>query len=80
MTKEYQTITEAIEDKIERFFIIYDNSNPEPGLYNLVISEVEKILIKKTMEHTGRIHSKAAKILGINRNTLRKKIKDFGID
>jgi two-component system nitrogen regulation response regulator GlnG len=76
---EYKTINEAIEKKLDQFFDMHGNTPPESGLYDRVINEVERILIKKTIQYTGDIHSRAAKILGINRNTLRKKIKDLGI-
>jgi two-component system nitrogen regulation response regulator GlnG len=59
---------------------MHGTQSPESGLYERVIREVEIILIKKTIQHAGDIHTKAAKILGINRNTLRKKIKELGIE
>jgi len=42
-----------------------------------LVGEVEKVLIRKTLDHTNGIQVKASKILGVNRNTLRKKIKDL---
>ena len=58
---------------------MHAGDNPESGLYERVINEVEIRLIKKTLEHVDGIQVKASKILGINRNTLRKKIKELGI-
>lgn len=49
-----------------------ENSN----LYNVVINMVEEPLIRLVLEETGGNQVKAAAILGINRNTLRKKIAD----
>lgn len=50
------------------------------NLHSLVISEVEKPLLKAVLEHTKSNQSKAAKILGISRGTLRKKIVEHQID
>jgi len=49
-------------------------------LYKYVLEKVEKPLIEQTLERTYGNQLKAAKILGINRNTLRTKIRKFGID
>jgi len=50
------------------------------GLYHLVIAEMEKPLIEKTLKTTFGNQLQAAKVLGINRNTLRNKIRKFGIE
>ncbi len=47
------------------------------GLYNIIMARVEVPLIKLVLERTDRNQSKAAKILGINRNTLKKKIDEY---
>jgi Fis family transcriptional regulator len=50
----------------------------KPGdLYQLVIGEVEKPLFRAVMSYTNGNQSEAAEILGINRGTLRKKLKDY---
>lgn len=50
----------------------------KPGdLYQLVIGEVEKPLLKTVLEYTNGNQSEAAEILGINRGTLRKKLKTY---
>ncbi|MDP1854181.1 MAG: helix-turn-helix domain-containing protein [Candidatus Omnitrophota bacterium] len=49
-------------------------------LYVKVITEVEKSLIENVLEHTEGNQLKAARILGINRNTMRAKIKKLGIN
>ncbi|MFH1836934.1 MAG: helix-turn-helix domain-containing protein [Candidatus Omnitrophota bacterium] len=49
-------------------------------IYNSVITETERMLIGKALERSFGNQSIAAKILGVNRNTLRFKIKRFGID
>ena len=50
----------------------------KPGdLYQLVIGEVEKPLFRAVLTYTNGNQSEAAEILGINRGTLRKKLKDY---
>jgi DNA-binding protein Fis len=49
------------------------------GLFHEVISIVERILIKMALKKTNKVQIAAAQFLGINRNTLRKKIKDLKI-
>ena len=48
-------------------------------LYQLVIGEVEKPLFKAVLRYTNGNQSEAAEILGINRGTLRKKLKQYGL-
>jgi two-component system nitrogen regulation response regulator GlnG len=52
----------------------------EAELYKSVIQAIEKPLIENTLERTAGNQLKAARILGINRNTIRSKIKKLGID
>jgi Fis family transcriptional regulator len=49
-------------------------------LYRLVISEVERPLLQRVLHHAGGNQTRAAEILGINRATLRKKLRQHGID
>ena len=52
----------------------------EGALYKSIIQAIEKPLIEHTLERTEGNQLKAARILGINRNTIRSKIKKLGID
>ena len=54
-------------------------SIPDPNIFQRISDEMEKTIIKTALYHTGLNQSKAAQFLGINRNTLRKKIKELGI-
>jgi len=49
------------------------------NIYQLVMEEVETPLLETIMKHTDGNQSKAAKMLGINRGTLRKKLKQYNI-
>jgi two-component system nitrogen regulation response regulator GlnG len=61
---------------------IVSKMNPDKvrGLYNIVLARVEAPLIKIVLEQTGNNQSKAARVLGINRNTLKKKIDAYRIE
>ena len=50
------------------------------GIYNMVVNCVEKPLLEVVMNHAQGNQTRAAELLGINRNTLRKKLQEHGID
>lgn len=55
------------------------NGEKAADLYEMVISEVEKPLLEVVMKHAESNQCRAAEILGINRNTLRKKLLTYGL-
>lgn len=55
------------------------NGEQPCDVYSMVLCEVEKPLLEAVMEYSDRNQSKASKILGINRNTLRKKLELYGL-
>ena len=72
-------IATCVKNVIERYF--HDLNGEKPGdLYDMVIREVEAPLLEAVMHHAKHNQCQAAKILGINRNTLRKKLKTYGLD
>ena len=70
----HRTLKESTETALEEYFKTL-NGNAPNDLYKLVINEVELPLIKTVMTFTNKNQSQAAEILGINRSTLRKKLK-----
>jgi len=74
-----QSLSETMEQKLETFFTAHGNALPPPGLYERVIREVERPLITRTLRSTRGNQIKAAEVLGLNRNTLRKKIRELDI-
>jgi Fis family transcriptional regulator len=66
----------AVQTALTCYFSDLDGDLPD-DLYNMVISEVERPLFKTVMNHVRGNQSKAAKILGINRSTLRKKLEHY---
>ena len=70
----------ALETHFAAYFAEYDGTLPPDGLYDRVLEEVERPLLLATMAAVGGNQLRAARLLGINRNTLRKKLNDLGID
>jgi len=66
------------EEALQCYFETLNGHRPA-HLYDLVMREVEEPLFKVVMGHVDGNQSRAATILGINRGTLRKKLKEFGI-
>jgi two-component system, NtrC family, nitrogen regulation response regulator GlnG len=64
---------------LKRYFDLHGGVLPPPGLYQRILKEVETPLIEIALDATGGNQAKCADLLGINRNTLRKKITDLDI-
>jgi two-component system nitrogen regulation response regulator GlnG len=69
----------AVEWHVDRHFKAHGGALPPPGVYDRLIREVERPLIARTLAATRGNQLKAAEILGLNRNTLRKKIRELDI-
>jgi two-component system nitrogen regulation response regulator GlnG len=69
----------AMERHLARYFGDYGNGLPPPGLYQRVLREVEAPLISAALGATRGNQIKAAELLGLNRNTLRKKIRELDL-
>ena len=70
----------AAERHLRDYFAAHKGSLPPSGLYDRVLREVERPLIQLTLGATRGNQLKAAQLLGLNRNTLRKKIRELDID
>lgn len=76
--KGLQPIRCCIEETLNLYF--EDMNGHEPGdLYQLVISQVEEPILEVTLRQTRGNITKSAKILGINRTTLSKKLKQYNL-
>jgi two-component system nitrogen regulation response regulator GlnG len=69
----------ALERRLSREFAAASPGLPSPGLYDRLLAEVERPLIEQALRATRGNQIRAAAILGINRNTLRKKIQILGV-
>jgi two-component system nitrogen regulation response regulator GlnG len=73
------SLAAAVEKHIRQFLAASRDGLPGSGVYDRVIAEVERPLIQMTLSATRGNQIRAAQILGLNRNTLRKKIRELEI-
>ena len=74
-----ETLALSVERHMAALFRSFGNELPPPGLYHRVLRELELPLITASLAATRGNQIKAAEVLGLNRNTLRKKIRDLDI-
>ena len=74
-----ETLAASVERHIKQFLSASKDGMPMRDIYDRVIAEVERPLISMTLSATKGNQIKAAAVLGLNRNTLRKKIRDLEI-
>ncbi len=77
--REPRTLRECVELAVDRYLKDLEGHAPE-NLYQMVMTEVERPLLASVLSYTRGNQSQAAAALGINRNTLRKKLKAHGLD
>ncbi|MCH2546272.1 MAG: nitrogen regulation protein NR(I) [Alphaproteobacteria bacterium] len=75
-----ESLQDMIEVHLRQYFLAHKGDLPATGLYERVLDSMEKPLLKVMMEQVEGHQLRAAEILGINRNTLRKKLRERGID
>lgn len=73
------SIAQAVEENMRSYFAEFGDQLPPPGLYDRVLAEMEYPLILAALTATRGNQIKAADLLGLNRNTLRKKIRELGV-
>lgn len=69
----------CVRKALDKYFSDLDGHAPGE-LYQLMLGEVERPLLEKVMQHTKGNQTHASQLLGINRGTLRKKLKQYGLD
>jgi len=74
-----QSIHHCVESALNNYFEDLDGHDPN-DLYELVLSQTEKPLLEVVLKQTQGNITKSAEMLGINRATLRKKLKKYGLE
>lgn len=74
-----ESLSESVGRHLQRYFDLHGDMLPPSGLYARILREIELPLIEISLDATGGNQAKCADLLGINRNTLRKKITELDI-
>lgn len=71
-------IAECVKHSLERYFRDLDGEAPS-GLYDMVLRQMERPMLEVVMREAAGNQTRAADMLGMNRNTLRRKLSDHGM-
>ncbi len=77
-TEEISQLYNAVKHSIRRYLYELDGAMPN-DMYELVLKQIERPLFEAVLEHTHGNQSKAAEFLGLNRGTLRKKLRQYNL-
>ena len=77
---EPTSLSAAVERHLTKYFLDQGEKLPPPGLYDRILQEIERPLLSISLAATRGNQIRAAHLLGLNRNTLRKKIRDLGLE
>ena len=73
-----QTLRDSVETSMNNYFRALDGQ-PVTDVYKMVLAEIEAPLLETVMTYTKDNQTKASELLGLNRGTLRKKLKEYGL-
>ena len=73
-----QSLRDCVEKAVNNYFQHLDGQDVT-DVYDMVLSEVEAPMLEVVMKYTRHNQTKAANVLGLNRGTLRKKLKQYGL-
>lgn len=76
--QEISQLYNAVKHSVRRYLYELDGSSPNE-MYDMVLRQVERPLLEAVLDYTHGNQSKAAEYLGLNRGTLRKKIRDYNL-
>jgi two-component system nitrogen regulation response regulator GlnG len=77
---EPASLGRAVEHYLTKYFLGHGERLPPPGLYDRILEEIERPLLSICLAATRGNQIRAAHLLGLNRNTLRKKIRDLNLE
>ena len=72
-------LSQCVKESLDEYFTHLDGQPPH-AIYDMVLGCIEKPLLEYTLHKVGGNQSKAAEMLGINRNTLRKKMAQYRLE
>ncbi len=75
---EISQLSNAVKHSIRRYLYELDGTQPN-NMYDLVLRQIEQPLFEAVLEHTKGNQSRAAEMLGLNRGTLRKKLRSYNL-
>ncbi|MEW5249357.1 DNA-binding transcriptional regulator Fis [Microbulbifer sp. 2201CG32-9] len=75
---QQQSLRDAVEQAMENYFRHLDGQMVT-DVYDMVLSEIEAPMLEVVMKYTRHNQTRAATLLGLNRGTLRKKLKRYGL-
>ena len=78
-SQQASQIYDAVKSSIQRYLLELEDTEPSE-MYAMVLSQIEQPLLESVLEHTGGNQSRAAEYLGLNRGTLRKKLRIYELD
>ncbi|UXU74996.1 MULTISPECIES: sigma-54 dependent transcriptional regulator [unclassified Paracoccus (in: a-proteobacteria)] len=73
-------LAQSVQAHLQRYFDLHGDALPPPGLYDRILREIERPLLQIALDATGGNQLRCADLLGINRNTLRKKLTELNIE
>ena len=77
-TQEISQLSHAVKHSIRRYLFELEGTQPS-NMYELVLRQIEQPLFEAILEHTKGNQSRAAEMLGLNRGTLRKKLRSYNL-
>ncbi len=77
-TRDQKTLRDSVEDALHNYFQHLEGQDVT-DVYNMVLSEVEAPLLESVMNYVKGNQTRASEVLGLNRGTLRKKLKQYGL-
>jgi Fis family transcriptional regulator, factor for inversion stimulation protein len=75
---QQQSLRGCVEQAMENYFTNLDGQNVS-DVYEMVMAEVEAPMLEIVLKYTRHNQTRAAQVLGLNRGTLRKKLKQYGL-
>lgn len=78
LSQSSRTLRNSVEQALKNYFDHLDGQDVT-NVYDMVLCEVEAPLLESVMQHVKGNQTRASEILGLNRGTLRKKLKQYGL-